>query len=106
MLSKMDQSGKGKWIWLNRFLDLDLCPVESLSRFLDVRVVGVGALLCHEDLYPLTEFQFSTILKRCLVALGLEDFNVSDHSFQIGTATEAAQLDLDDETGSLGFQTV
>lgn len=68
--SKTDQLGSGRWIRLNWFLGSELCPVEALRRFLDVRVVEGVALFCHEDGLLVTKFQFNSVLRRSLLALG------------------------------------
>ncbi|CAJ0938555.1 unnamed protein product [Ranitomeya imitator] len=47
---------------------------------------------CKDDSSPLTRFQFSSVLRRSLNFLGLDDFKISSHSFRIGEATEAVSL--------------
>lgn len=76
--SKIDQVGNGKWVKLNRFLGSNLCSVEAVDRFLDVRVKGGNVFLVHEDSSHSTKFQFNAVLKSGLPCLS--NFLVSAHS--------------------------
>lgn len=57
----------------------------------------VSLLLLHADGSPLSRFQFISIFRKCLRALGLEEKEFILHSFRIGAAMEAARCGLDDE---------
>lgn len=94
--SKTDPLGRGRWLTLHACGDPIICPYLILSKYIAVRPSGTGNFLVHLDLSPLTRFQFSTILQRCLASLGLGHFKFSSHSFRIGAATEAARMGLDD----------
>lgn len=94
--SKTDQSGRGHWITLNGSADPILCPLKISKEFVARRPVSDGCFLIHDNLSPLTKFQFSYVLKKCLSYLGLAHLKITTHSFRIGAATEAARLGLDD----------
>lgn len=87
--SKNDQHGHGAQLKLCR-TGTQICPVLSVQRFLLQRPFINGPLLCHLDGAPLTRYQFSAILKRCLSRLGLQYDRYTSHSFRIGAATAAA----------------
>ena len=87
--SKTDQYDHGARLRLCRS-GADICPVTSAKRFLEHRPRLGGPLLCHFDGRPLTRYQFSAVLKKCLSGLGLQYDRYTSHSFRIGAATAAA----------------
>lgn len=86
--------GKGNWISLRRLSSSHICPCFLLKSFLAARPPFDGHLLIHDSGLPLTRYQFRTVLKRCLLHLGLGQIPISSHSFRIGAATTAATLGL------------
>lgn len=92
--SKTDQAGLGAWIQLNSF-NSPICPVKVTASYLALRPVCLGNFFIHQDLSPLTKFQFNFILQSSLSFLHLDHLKFSSHSFRIGAATEAARLGLD-----------
>lgn len=92
--SKTDQFCKGTWITLNAMPNYSFCPVKLMSLYLSVRPHLFGSLFIHEDKSCLSKFQFSAVLKKSLIALKLDKFKLTSHSFRIGAATEAARLGL------------
>lgn len=79
--------------------NVPICPVTFLKRYLALRPSGGGKLLLHESGREVTQFQFRTVLCRCLRLCGLQDKALSTHSFRIGAATDALQ-------GGLGSKTI
>lgn len=57
--SKTDQLGLGSWVHL-RAVQVDQCPVRLVSEFLRIRPPG-SQFLVHQDGFPLTRFQFSSV---------------------------------------------
>lgn len=86
--SKTDQFGKGTVVHIFRGVDKINCLVEILTNYLKL-LVG-GPLFCHFNKQPVTRYQFSSLLKKCLSVLGLADTNYKSHSFRIGMATVCA----------------
>lgn len=87
--SKTDQYGDGVRLKLN-ITGSELCPVVSLKKYLHQRPLIKGPLFCHLNGSPLTRYQFTAILKRCLCRLKLDFGCYTSHSFRIGAATAAA----------------
>jgi len=52
-----------------------------------VRPSGGGPLFGHFDRSLLTRYQFTSVLKKCLHTLGIEEAQYASHSFRIGMAT-------------------
>lgn len=103
MSSKTDQFGKGTTIYISEQKVKAYCPVYNLGVFLESRPSCGGPLLCHFNTEPLSRYQFSTILKRSLSLLGVQNTNFTSHSFWIGMATTCAMEGLsNDEIMTLG----
>lgn len=94
--SKTDQEGRGSVIIL-RSTGTDLCPFQSMLRFLNIRPKVSGPLFCHFGGAPLTRYQFSAILQKAVNIVGLEGKGYKSHSFRIGAATSASVNGLSDE---------
>lgn len=95
--SKTDQFGKGTVVQIFRGVDKIKCPVEILTNYLKVRPLVGGPLFYHFNKQPVTRYQFSALLKKCLSVLGLADTNYKSHSFRIGMATVCAIEGYTDE---------
>lgn len=78
--SKTDQLGRGEWVTLSAGSDISVCLVAVVGSF----------LAAHPCASPLTTYQFSNVLNRCLGKLGLRNLRFSSHSFRIGAASDAA----------------
>ena len=97
--SKTDQSQRGEWVELVQVVKSpEVCPVQSMSCYLQVRPQKPGALLIHFDGSPLTRYQFQAVLKRAARYLGWNTSGYSSHSFRIGAATTAALGGMPQET--------
>lgn len=55
-----------------------------------------GPLFCHQNLEPITVYQFNTELSRCLTFCGLDTKKYKGHSFRIGAASHAADKGFSD----------
>jgi site-specific recombinase XerD len=88
--SKTDQLGTGRTIYISSQNSKHVCPLLAVNNFLDCRPKIDGPLFCHYDSKPLTRYQFSAILKRCLSILGVPQSNLASHSFRIGMATQCS----------------
>ena len=88
--SKTDQKGQGARVELHPSTLSEICPVKALLDYLALRGERSGYLFCHTDGGPLTIYQFWTIAKKALLALGLDGFRFGTHSFRIGAASTAA----------------
>lgn len=92
--SKTDQLGRGAVIRLPASGEGGPCPVKDLKRYLALRPVGEGPLFIHEDGHPLVRHQFTKVMRKAIVACGLEASEFAPHSFRIGAATTAAHWGL------------
>lgn len=90
--SKTDIFGRGEWLPLH-VVSGPACPVRTVSEYLQLRPSGPSFLL-HVNGAPVTRFQFQSVFKRCLSALGVCPERYGTHSFRIGAATEAARAGM------------
>lgn len=90
--SKTDQLGQGAWVHL-RSVQGGVCPFGLVTQFMVLRVTG-DRFLSHLDGVPLTRFQFTSVFKKCLSAVGENLGDYGTHSFRIGAATEAVRAGL------------
>lgn len=96
--SKTFGLGNGKWISLASSPNLLLCPVAHMANYIAVRPCFDGSFFIHQDLSPLTRYQFSAVLSSCIKRLNLAGLNFSSHSFRIGAATMANLLGFPPES--------
>lgn len=87
--SKNDQYGKGVSLQIKK-TGARICAYTNLSNFLHRRPRVGGPLFCHLNGDPLTRYQFSSVLKKCLAVRQLDYGKFTAHSFRIGAATTAA----------------
>jgi site-specific recombinase XerD len=62
-----------------------------------LRPSGGGPLFGHFDRSPLTRYQFTSVMKKCLHTLGIEETQYASHSFRIGMATTCAMKGVSDD---------
>lgn len=93
--SKTDQYGQGTWLTISEITH-EFCPVCLLRTFIEMRRPGASFLI-HQNDAPLTRFQFSSMFKKGLAALGLPTAEFGTHSFRIGAATVADASGLSEE---------
>ncbi|XP_077315653.1 integrase/recombinase xerD homolog [Lithobates pipiens] len=94
--SKTDQRGKGVAITLLALPGSVVCPVAAVRAFRAVRPGRAGPFLVHEEGSFLSRFQFVSVFRQCLRAVGLDERDYASHSFRIGAATEAARCGLEE----------
>lgn len=95
--SKCDQLGISQPVSIRKFHNKDICPVQTLHSFLLVRPKISDYLFTHSNGHPLTRYQFSVILSKCMRHLDLPEARFKSHSFRIGGATYLAQQNVPDE---------
>ncbi|KAJ8322269.1 LOW QUALITY PROTEIN: hypothetical protein KUTeg_000740 [Tegillarca granosa] len=71
-----------------------VCPVNAMKAYLSVRPAASNILFCHSDCKPLTQYQFSSVLKKCLKFLNLPTQQFKSHSFRIGAASLASMKNI------------
>ncbi|KAJ8305860.1 hypothetical protein KUTeg_016405 [Tegillarca granosa] len=64
--SKTDRFGKTTTLYIDSVPSSVVCPVNAMKAYLSVRPAGSNILFCHSDCKPLTQYQFSSVLKKCL----------------------------------------
>lgn len=93
--SKTDHLGRNKVVQIFPIHGSPLCPVGAFRGFLEVHPAVSGSFLLHADGSPLSRYQFVSVFRKCLRALGLKEKEVFSHSFRIGAAMEAARCGMD-----------
>ncbi|MES9883959.1 MAG: tyrosine-type recombinase/integrase [Sedimenticola sp.] len=95
--SKTNQSGPPVMIDIHA-IGTNVCPVKAMVAFLRIRPNTSSYLLCHQNGFPLTRYQFAAILKMVTRALHLETALYGTHSFRIGAATWLAKRGVSNAT--------
>ena len=72
------------------------CPLHALVQYCEVRGSRNGPLFCFLDSSPIAVGQFNTELHRCLTFCDLDTAHYKSHSFRIGAASHAAEMDFTD----------
>ena len=93
--SKTDPFRKGLKLSLGK-TDNAVCPVSALLAYLAVRGPQPGPLFLTEHRSPLTRQHFCSALTAILADIGLSPQNFNTHSFRIGAATSAKQVNISD----------
>ena len=70
------------------------CPLHALVQYCEVRGSSNGPLFCFPDSSQVTVGQFNTELHRCLTFCDLDTAHYKSHSFHIGAASHAAEMDF------------
>lgn len=73
-----------------------ICPVLSLTQFLDVRGTHEGPLFCWPNGTPISREFFINLLQQALVFCGFDTNYFKSHSFRIGAASWAAANGMTD----------
>ncbi|CAC5405676.1 unnamed protein product [Mytilus coruscus] len=84
--SKTDQCGHGSCIGITE-TKLKDCPIYWLKSYLMQRPKVKGPLFCHFGGSPVTRYQFSCVLSKVLIHIGITDsVSFRTHSSRIGAA--------------------
>lgn len=92
--SKTDRFGKTTTLYIDSVPSSVVCPVNAMKAYLSVRPAASNILFCHSDCKPLTQYQFSSVLKKCLKFLNLPTQQFKPHSFRIGAASLASMKNI------------
>ena len=87
--SKTDQQGKSVTLIFSPSISKEICPVSLLKQYLQKRPSVDGPLFCHFNCAPITRYQVSSLLSRCMGFLGLQSAVIRPHSFRIGACSMA-----------------
>ena len=79
--SKTDQRGLSTTPIIPESKTEELCPVNALCQYLDMRKQDQGQLFRHFDKSPLTRYQFAALLKKALVLMHVQTENIKSHRF-------------------------
>ena len=93
--SKYDQFGVGSDIVLGA-TGADVCPVKAIISYIEHRGSRMGAFFTDSSHKPLSKSWFIAQIRECLDAIGLPQHQYAGHSFQIGAATTAALVGIED----------
>jgi len=93
--SKTDPLRKGTYIYLAK-TNQQVCLVQAIARYLNIRGRKKGALFITSDGSMLTRDMFASALTKILYKLDLNARLYNTHSFRIGTATSGNQADMPD----------
>jgi hypothetical protein len=75
---------------------IEICPVATLIKYLQIRGNQPGPLFCFPDNSPIPREFFTTKLKACLNFCGLDYSRYKTHSFCIGGASHFVALGYSD----------
>ena len=95
--AKMDQLGKGAYIYISRTHD-DLCPVTALIAYLAVRTTNPGPFFRNAEGMPLRKPFIVRRVREALSLLGYDQSSYAGHSFRIGAATTVSVAGMEDST--------
>lgn len=93
--SKTDPFRQGVHIYLGK-TDQDICPVAAIVPYLTIRGTAPGPLFILEDGKMLTQQLFKSAMDTVLSQLHLDKGYFNTHSFRIGAATSAIDVDIPD----------
>jgi len=93
--SKTDPFRHGVDIFVGR-TDSDLCPVAAVLAYIAVRPPLPGPLFIFADGQPLTRDKLVQAVRQALATAGVDTSGYTGHSLQIGAATTAALVGLED----------
>ena len=89
--SKTDQKGRSVKLGIPKNGKI-YCPLELIKNYLLKRPCCSNEdLFIHYNHMPLTRYQFTSVLKKALNFLNIENGHFRSHSFRIGGATELAR---------------
>lgn len=89
-VSKTNQAGAPTVLRIPAASNPSLCCVRAVKHYLGIRPPHARYFFCHASGAPLTRSQFSGILTKAILAIGLPTQLYSSHSFRIGRASDLA----------------
>ena len=89
--SKTDCEFKGVHIFVGKTGD-DLCPVAAVTAFLAIRGNSPGPMFQFKDRTLSTKQRFIFHIRSALQSAGIDPTQYAGHSFRIGAATTAADV--------------
>ncbi|XP_062503959.1 uncharacterized protein LOC134180788 [Corticium candelabrum] len=95
--AKTDLFCCGADVYLGRSAN-DICSVSSLLAYMVDRSARSGPFFIFIDSCPLSSVRLVQEVQRALSPAGLDCSGYTGHSFQIGAATTAKALDIDDSS--------
>ena len=96
-VTKTNQSGPSTILKIPCEQDKKVCPVSAVYEFCSVRPKGDGPFFCHTNGSPVTRYQFSSVLAKCIRRVRPGCSNIKSHSFRIGRATQLFALGVSTE---------
>ncbi|XP_062503943.1 uncharacterized protein LOC134180772 [Corticium candelabrum] len=95
--AKTDLFCCGADVYLGRSAN-DICSVSSFLAYMVDRSARSGPFFIFIDSCPLSSVRLVQEVQRALSSAGLDCSGYTGHSFQIGAATTAKALDIDDSS--------
>ncbi|XP_069139157.1 integrase/recombinase xerD homolog [Argopecten irradians] len=95
--SKTDQYGRSTKLFIPKIQGSSVCPYGNMVSYMKIRPGNPGLLFIHKNNSPLTRYQFSAILRKAIIYLGIPHQNFKSHSFRIGAATTLSMKGISDE---------
>ena len=68
------------------------CPVRKMFRYLKIRGPKKGQLFLKENGDGVTYHNFNSVMKKCILGVGLPEGSYGTHSFRIGRCTDLHNL--------------
>lgn len=86
-----------KVLYIESNQDAEMCPVQALTRYCELRGAHGGPLFCFSDGKPVTRQYFTQQLQLSLLWAGYDTSLYKTHSFRIGAASTAANMGISDD---------
>ena len=88
--------GQTRTIRVTRKQPVIICPVRSLTQYLQIRRVLTGCLFQHVDGRVVMDSWITQVIRDLIVLLGLEPEHYSSHCLRIGATTDLANVGATD----------
>jgi len=115
--SKTDQDGSGRFVGINRGVNLATCPVRALVAWMNIAKIASGPIFRRIDRHgnikkeAITPQTVALVVKRAATAAGLDAQKYSGHSLRAGFVTQgamngASETNIMRQTGHKSHDTV
>ena len=94
--SKTDQYGKGATLQITHNKETSTL-FSAIHKYKAIRPQLAGPFLCHLNSKPLTSYQFTAVLQKCMRFLGFDTSTFKSHSFRIGYASHLYSTGVSEE---------